>query len=250
MRTGTKRAGAAFVLTAGLVAGCESSRPRTPYADNPLIQARQPLLQPYQAAGNEQLAQVAQSGPKIVVVPPPGQYHPPATAVASRTEPPPVTPATPTYTPPAPSVSPPAPPAPPLPLATEAPAPTPPPTLPPTIAPVSAPPTLPDAPPPVTQAVVRQVEGKYGHAADYSWLQGELDRHYRGHLELRFRAATEEDRLGGKVRLEDDPRLAEFRPGDVIAVEGELLSDPDGNAPSWSQYRRFHIRAVRLVERK
>ena len=95
------------------------------------------------------------------------------------------------------------------------------------------------------------VEGKYGHAADYSWLQGELDRHYRGHLELRYRPVSEDDPYGGKVRLEDDPRLAEFRPGDVIAVEGELLTDPDGpTAAPWAQYRRYHVRAVHLVERK
>jgi hypothetical protein len=109
----------------------------------------------------------------------------------------------------------------------------------------------PAVPPPVVQVVVRTAEGTYGHAADYTWLQGELDRHYRGHLELRFRPMSEDDPYGGKVRLEDDPLLAEFRPGDVIAVEGELLTDPDGPAAApWAQYKRFHVRAVRLVERK
>jgi hypothetical protein len=122
-------------------------------------------------------------------------------------------------------------------------------------APVMAPPVVAPAAPVITPAViqtsVRTAEGKYGHSADYTWLQGELDRHYRGHLELRYRPASEEDPYGGKVRLEDDPHLAEFRPGDVIAVEGELLADPEGtNAAPWSQYKRFHIRAVRLVERK
>jgi hypothetical protein len=210
------------------------------------------MLQPHPAASGEQ--QVAQSGPRMVVVPPPGQYHQPTIAVASRTgseAPAPVTPAAPTYTAAPPAVSIPAPPAPPpiQPIdAASAPAPAP---LAPAIEPVSAPPAAEvPAPAPVVQPVVRQVEGKFGHAADHSWLQGEIDRHYRGHLELRFRPASEEDRLGGKVRLEDDPRLAEFRPGDVIAVEGELLSDPDGVTPSWSQYRRYHVRAARLVERK
>ena len=121
--------------------------------------------------------------------------------------------------------------------------------LPATIAPVAARPVAPAATPPVTQAVVRQVEGKYGHAADHSWLQGELDRHYRGHLELRFRPASEEDSLGGKVRLVDDPRLAEFRPGDVIAVEGELLTDPDGGTRSGA-VPAVSTSAVRLVDRK
>jgi hypothetical protein len=121
-------------------------------------------------------------------------------------------------------------------------------TAPPPPAPVLAP--APIAPAPVTQVAARMVEGTYGHAADYTWLQGVLDRHYRGHLELRYRPLSEEDAHGGKVRLEDDPRLAEFRPGDVIAVEGELLADPDGSNPPWSQYKRYHVRAVRLVERK
>jgi hypothetical protein len=96
-----------------------------------------------------------------------------------------------------------------------------------------------------------KVDGKYGHAADYSWVQGELDRHYRGHLELRYRSVAEDDPYGGKVRLDDDPRLAQFRPGDIIMVQGELLTDPDGpNAAPWAQYRRYHVRDVRLVERK
>jgi hypothetical protein len=104
---------------------------------------------------------------------------------------------------------------------------------------------------PVPAAVARQVDGKYGHAADYTWLQGELDQHYRGHLELRYRPVSEDDPYGGKVRLADDPRLAEFRPGDIIAVEGELSPEADGTAAGpWAQYRRYQIRAIRLVERK
>ena len=50
MRTHAVRTGAALVLTAGLVAGCESSPRRTPYADNPLVQARLPMLPPQAVA--------------------------------------------------------------------------------------------------------------------------------------------------------------------------------------------------------
>jgi hypothetical protein len=262
MRICSVRAGAAWALTASLVAGCESGPRRTPYSDNPLIQARQPLLQPQPVNGADQLAQVAQSGPRMVVVPPPGWSQQPATAVAAQTNPVQTPAAQQTYTPPAPIGGPPAPPAPPpiaiptanaivapppapLPLPQSQPVPL---TSAPAITPAAA--IVPSTPAPVAQAVVRQVEGQYGHAPDHTWLQGVFDRHYRGYPELRFRAASEDDPLGGKVRLEDDPRLAEFRPGDVIAVEGELLSDPDGASQSWSQYRRFHIRAVKLVERK
>lgn len=278
MRTRTVRAGAALVLTAGLAVGCESSPRRMPYSDNPLLQARQPLTQPVPIQGADGQTQLAQSGPRMVVVPPPGQYQP--NALASRTAADaPYAPAVPKYSPPPQSAAPvPLPPA--LPQQVQAPVADPvPPPMPPAPAtmmaappapaammappPMSVPPPSPAAEvtpasaqaptpvvPPVSQPIVRMVEGKYGHSPDHTWFQGELDRHYRGYLELRFRSASEDDPLGGKVRLEDDPRLAEFRPGDVIAVEGELLTDPDGQTPSWSQYRRFHVRAVRLVERK
>ncbi len=274
MRMRTVRTGAALALTAGLLAGCESEPRRTSYADNPLLQARQPLLQS-SGAGSD-ATQLAQSGPRMVVIPPPGLYQQPPTGFAAARpadQPVPYTAPTPTYTAPkptypaAPAASPPATP-------TAAAAPTRPPMPEPTPAPVAAPPPLPAAaivaapaivapvaptvdvpppaaPPPVTQVAVRTAEGKYGHSADYTWLQGELDRHYRGHLELRYRPVSEDDPYGGKVRLEEDPQLAEFRPGDVIAVEGEMMIDSDGSsAAPWAQYKRFHIRAVRLVERK
>jgi hypothetical protein len=77
-----------------------------------------------------------------------------------------------------------------------------------------------------------------------------LDRHYRGHLDLRYQSAAEDDQYGGKVRLADDPRLAEYRPGDVVAVEGEVVREPAGDSPAWSQYPRFQIRDIKLVERK
>jgi hypothetical protein len=85
-------------------------------------------------------------------------------------------------------------------------------------------------------------------AADHSWLQGEFDIHYRGYKELRFRSASEDDAIGGKVRLVDDPRLNDFKPGDVIRVEGDLVKE-DLNLRG-NQYPRYLIRSVQLVERK
>jgi hypothetical protein len=269
MPTRTVRSGAALVLSAGLLAGCESTPQRTPYADNPLLQARQPLLQPAGAPASDP-TQVAQAGPKTVVVPPPGLYQQPPAGFAAAPPNPTYPAPTPTYPgtgpalPPAiptsasrvmpePTLGQMAPPAPlPLPAAAVVPLPTATPAaVAPTVAPAVAVVPAPAAPPPVTQAAVRTAEGKFGHSADYTWLQGELDRHYRGHLELRYRPMSEDDPYGGKVRLEDDPLLAQFRPGDVIAVEGEMLTDPDGaSAAPWAQYKRFHIRAARLVERK
>ena len=48
--------------------------------------------------------------------------------------------------------------------------------------------------------------------------------------------------------MTDDPRLADYRPGDVIAVEGEIVRDASGEA-TWEQYPRFHVREIKLVER-
>src|SRR5207253_1953270 len=151
--------------------------------------ADNPLLQsrpPLQQtnSGNERLNQIAQAGPHTVV-------PPPATAGAT------------TYTPTA--------------LAAQAPG------QPPAFAAATTTYAAPAAPAPEPSAPGRQANGHFGHTADYTWLHGELDRHYRGYLEVRYQSPSEEDAFGGKVRLEDDPRLAEFRAGDVVAVEGELV---------------------------
>src|SRR5437588_2322360 len=81
------RTGTALVVAAALIGGCESTSTHTPYADNPLLQARQPLLQP-QAAASADASRMALANPRMVVVPPPGLYQPqqqqqPATNVAA-----------------------------------------------------------------------------------------------------------------------------------------------------------------------
>lgn len=97
-------------------------------------------------------------------------------------------------------------------------------------------------------AMRRPVPGTYGHAPDYSWLQGTLDQHYHGHLELRYCDHATEDQWGGKVCLDDDPRLAQFKEADVIHVEGTLIPDPDKTARSgWHHYPHFRIRDIQKV---
>ena len=259
MRTRLARAGTALVFTGGLLAGCQSAARRSAYDDNPLLQTRQPLVQT--PVGSNRLTQIAQARPNAAV-PPPGAtgYAPPAVPTApagvAPDQPSAYAAAVPTYTPPPTDAGP----ALPDTVATAAPAPLPArvtapepaaPVPPPGPAPVPAVVMAAQAgPAPVTPAVARRVEGKYGSAGDYTWLQGELDRHYRGYIDLRYRPASEEDAFGGKVRLENDPRLAEFRAGDVVAVEGELVRDPEAEAQPWGQYPHYHIRSIHLVERK
>jgi hypothetical protein len=62
----------------------------------------------------------------------------------------------------------------------------------------------------------------YGCAPDYSWLQGTLTTTAEGFSLLRYCLEEKNDHLGGKVLLDSDPRLARFRDGDVILVEGQL----------------------------
>jgi hypothetical protein len=95
--------------------------------------------------------------------------------------------------------------------------------------------------------VGRIVSGVYGHTPDYGWLQGTLEKHYRGHLELRYCDATQDDELGGKVCLEDDPQLARFKEGDVVAVEGELVRE-NGQLRLGANQHHPHYR-IRSIER-
>jgi hypothetical protein len=90
----------------------------------------------------------------------------------------------------------------------------------------------------------------YGHAPDHSWLVGVLDKHYMGHFALRYCDASEDDSWGGKVSLDNDPRLAQFQDGDVVRIEGELVPRETGQRDTWSHYPHYHIRDVKLIQRQ
>ena len=111
--------------------------------------------------------------------------------------------------------------------------------------PESPPKTSPSADPPpagrvvrATPAARRRVSGTYGQAADLSWLQGVLEKSPGGSLQLRYVAPSTHDGAPAAVTLEDDPRFASFRPGDVIHVEGEAVTP-----------ERYRARAIWLVKR-
>jgi hypothetical protein len=100
---------------------------------------------------------------------------------------------------------------------------------------------------PTALAVRRQVPGTYGHAPDYSWLQGVLERHFDGHLNLRYCDPSIEDAHGGKVTLDDDQRLGQFKEGDTVQVEGELAPATASAGHGWDHYPHFHVRQVWAV---
>jgi hypothetical protein len=195
-------------LCATALLGCESAA-RRPYADDPFLMDRKPVLTSAATAG---------PGPLARTEPPPPT--PPITVVASATaEETQGTVATPDVTTVKPSV-------PAIPVARTKPS-----------------PEVPASPP-----IRRQVPETYGHAADYTWLQGVLDKHYRGQFGLRFCEPSVEDRWGGKVSLADDPRLAQFHDGDLILVEGELVKDKTAQ-DAWNRYPAYRIREIWLVQR-
>jgi hypothetical protein len=229
----------AGLWAAGLAVGCSSGGQRHPYADNPLLLSREPMVQKSQAVtsrpGNATLASQdpAQrpATPRIGPPNPPPLKGPAAVAATPLPDGPSLDqPASPPVIP----VSRPA--SPPDPVFVSSPTP----------AHLPSPPTPASDPAPPAPLPSGLSKARFDRAADYAWIQGELDLHYRGHKELRYCPASEEDAHGGKVRLVDDPRLAEYQPGDIIRVEGELVRD---EAPG-GQYPRFHVRSVRLVERK
>jgi hypothetical protein len=88
------------------------------------------------------------------------------------------------------------------------------------------------------------------HADDLSWLQGVLEKQTDGRFDLRYAEPTLQDRWGGKVRLEEDPRLAEFHDGDVVKVEGAPAPVNPANGWSvWNQPRAYRARTILLIQR-
>ena len=62
-----------------------------------------------------------------------------------------------------------------------------------------------------------KVGEKFGHASDYRWVAGVLDRHQKGgYWPIRYADFAEDDRWGGKVRLLDDSKVKDFQSGDVV----------------------------------
>jgi hypothetical protein len=89
---------------------------------------------------------------------------------------------------------------------------------------------------------------KHGHGSDYKWIAGVVDRHLKGgYWTIRYADIGTDDLWGGKVRLLDDERLRDFRNGDVVYIEGELMAPK--SAAEGSAYPPFRVTAVRMVEK-
>lgn len=96
---------------------------------------------------------------------------------------------------------------------------------------------------PASPAVRRRIAERFGCAPDYSWLQGVLEVE-DGRLLLRYCDHALEDPWGGKVAMDDDPRLAAFKAGDVLMVEGEMRVQEGQPVFDSFRYPRYGVRSV------
>ena len=95
-----------------------------------------------------------------------------------------------------------------------------------------------------------QVMGEYGQGPNYAWLQGRIDRHYRGHYNLRYCDPTQADYWGGKVRLIEDRKLDGLEDGDVIFIEGEIIPrKADDSTELHDGYPSYRVRQVWMIQR-
>jgi hypothetical protein len=81
----------------------------------------------------------------------------------------------------------------------------------------------------------------FGHAGDYSWLSGQVEKTHRG-WRLRYAWVDEDDPYGGSVSLNDDPTLPAFKDGQMIRVSGHLV-DPQNHGPA-PAYRVEGVEAI------
>ena len=89
---------------------------------------------------------------------------------------------------------------------------------------------------------------RFGHAADYKWVAGILDRHQKGgYWTIRYAPSGDDDPWGGKVRLLDGERLSGLGSGDVVYIEGELLAPR--SAADTAAYPPYRVTDVRLLEK-
>jgi hypothetical protein len=89
---------------------------------------------------------------------------------------------------------------------------------------------------------------KFGHAPDYRWIAGIVDRHLKGaYFTIRYADIGTDDLWGGKVRLLDDDRLRDLRNGDLVYVEGEVMAPK--SAAETSAYPPYRVTSVRVIER-
>jgi hypothetical protein len=94
----------------------------------------------------------------------------------------------------------------------------------------------------------RQYESRVDHAADFSWLTGQLFYvHADGGLWLlRYAPLWKEDPNGGSIVLARDLRMDNYQEGDLVTVHGEILNQKSSVFLGGPLYR---VQSMQLVDR-
>jgi len=94
----------------------------------------------------------------------------------------------------------------------------------------------------------RRYEKRVSRATDYSHLTGQLSYvHADGGLwVLRYAPLAEEDRYGGSVVLARDSMMNSYREGDLVSVEGQVISQRGSSRLGGPLYR---VQTISLVDR-
>jgi hypothetical protein len=114
-------------------------------------------------------------------------------------------------------------------------------------APQMPPPPAPVRPPAILAKRI-DTTGRFAHDSEYRWIQGVLEKHYRGYYSLRYADSSVEEAYGGKVRLVDDQRLTQFHDGDVLRIEGELVSENEVGPHARWENPYYRVKGIELVQ--
>jgi hypothetical protein len=96
--------------------------------------------------------------------------------------------------------------------------------------------------------LARRYEKRVAHAADYSRLTGQLSFvHADGGLwVLRYAPLAEEDQNGGSVILARDRMMNNYHEGDLVSIEGQVISQKGSARLGGPLYR---VQSISLVDR-
>lgn len=110
---------------------------------------------------------------------------------------------------------------------------------------VQAPAIVAEPPKPAKPEPVATNDSAYGHGKNYEWLIGKLMKVHvpRPGWKIRYARLDEKDKWGGSMVFSTDARLENFQDGDVLYVEGEIISD---RASLYLSGPRYRIRSIRL----
>ena len=117
-----------------------------------------------------------------------------------------------------------------------------------TAAPTPAPSVRIVAADPVPQ-VGKKFQEKVGCAPDYSWVTGQLFYVHAdgGRWVIRYTAVDEQDKFGGSIVLAPGTDMRNYREGDLVSVNGKVLSD--GRTSAHLPGAPYQASNISLIER-